>query len=142
MAIGCHGAAIVGSKDLRNYLINFSRSFIYTTALPPHSIACINAAYQLLSETDQIGRLQKNISHFNLRSKKMKGFISGKSAIHCRIVKGNKTVDKIEKLLQSSNVYVKAVKSPTVKEGSERIRICLHAFNTEKEINKLLTLVK
>lgn len=141
-AMGCHGAAIIGTNTLRNYLINFARSFIYTTALPPVSVATIRAAYELLGETDLTGKLKKNIKHFNDSAKKIKGFIPSRGAIHCKIIKGNKTVDKIEKLLSAKNVYIKAIKSPTVKAGEERLRICLHAFNTEKEINKLLTLVK
>ena len=39
--LGCHGAAILGTEELKSYLINFARSFIYTTGLPPHSIATI-----------------------------------------------------------------------------------------------------
>ena len=46
--LGCHGAAILGSSELRDFLINFSRSFIYTTALPPHSVATILAALKFL----------------------------------------------------------------------------------------------
>ena len=141
-AMGCHGAAIAGDKILRNYLINFARSFIYTTALPPVSIATINAAYELLQDTKQIEALNKNISYFNAASKKINGFIPSRGAIHCKIVKGNMVVDKIEKLLAAGSVYIKAIKSPTVKAGEERLRICLHAFNTEKEIKKLLTLVQ
>ena len=48
-AIGCHGAAILGSQPLKEYLVNFSRSFIYTTALSPHSVAIILSAYQYLN---------------------------------------------------------------------------------------------
>ncbi|WP_337251754.1 aminotransferase class I/II-fold pyridoxal phosphate-dependent enzyme [Maribacter halichondriae] len=47
-SIGAHGAAIIGSKALVDYLINFSRSFIYTTALSPHTIATISSAYRYL----------------------------------------------------------------------------------------------
>src|SRR5688572_20783050 len=52
-AMGCHGAAIVGSEVLRTFLINFARSFIYTTALPYYCIDAIRHAYQLLIETRQ-----------------------------------------------------------------------------------------
>jgi 8-amino-7-oxononanoate synthase len=39
--LGCHGAAILGSAVLKNYLVNFARSFVYTTGLSPHSVATI-----------------------------------------------------------------------------------------------------
>ncbi|MBK7183153.1 MAG: aminotransferase class I/II-fold pyridoxal phosphate-dependent enzyme [Bacteroidetes bacterium] len=51
-ALGCHGAIILGSDLLRNYLINYARSFIYTTALPLHSLVAINQAYQLLLNSE------------------------------------------------------------------------------------------
>jgi 8-amino-7-oxononanoate synthase len=141
-AMGCHGAAVAGSKALRDYLINFSRSFIYTTALPFHSLASIKAAYVLLKETDRIELLKRNISFFNQLTEKSKKIIKSRSAIHCKVIKGNDKVDDLEKKLAEGNFYVKAIKSPTVKEGKERIRICLHAFNSEIDIKKMTRLIK
>src|SRR5690606_2365620 len=63
-ALGGHGAAVLGSHVLRQYLINFSRSFIYTTALPPHSLATIHSAYNELLLTHNINRLHQNIQFF------------------------------------------------------------------------------
>ena len=51
-ALGCHGAIVLGSSLLREYLINFSRSFIYTTTAPFHQLASIKSAYELLSRSD------------------------------------------------------------------------------------------
>ena len=51
-ALGCHGAIVLGSNLLREYLINFARSFIYTTAASFHQMASIKMAYQLLQESD------------------------------------------------------------------------------------------
>jgi 8-amino-7-oxononanoate synthase len=53
-ALGSHGAIVLGSAALRSYLINFARSFIYTTALPPHSLRSIRASYQFLHEAPDI----------------------------------------------------------------------------------------
>ena len=47
-ALGCHGAVILGSETLRNYLVNFARSFIFTTALPVHSLIAVKCAYEML----------------------------------------------------------------------------------------------
>lgn len=136
-AMGCHGSAIVGSEKLRDYLINFSRSFIYTTGLTEHSLLAIKAAYHLLSETNQMDVLRNNINYFNSRFQNHQGFIKSDSAIHCCIVPGNKEVQDLELHLQQDQLFVKAVKSPTVKAGLERIRICLHSFNTKEEIDLL-----
>ena len=64
-ALGCHGAAIVGSKDLRNFLINYARTFIYTTAMPLHNILSIKYAIKELSLTTELKKLNNNISYFN-----------------------------------------------------------------------------
>jgi 8-amino-7-oxononanoate synthase len=140
-AMGCHGAAIVGSKDLRDFLINFARSFVYTTALPQGSLQKIKAAYQLLSEAKQIGQLKENISYFNSLVKGDHKFIPSTSAIHCRLFPGNHNVDIIETRFEKNDMFVKGIKSPTVKEGAERVRICLHAFNTKEEIRNLVKLI-
>ena len=47
-SLGCHGAVILGSNELKIYLVNYSRSFIYTTGLAPHSLAMIWSAYRFL----------------------------------------------------------------------------------------------
>jgi 8-amino-7-oxononanoate synthase len=140
-AMGCHGAAIVGSKDLRDFLINFARSFVYSTALPPHSLLMIQAAYELLVESDNRIKLKENINYFNSLIKEDDKFISSTSAIHCRLFPGNHNVDIIESQFEKSDMFVKGIKSPTVKEGAERVRICLHAFNTKDEIKKLVEII-
>lgn len=69
-AMGCHGAAILGSTDLKSYLVNFARSFMFTTALPPHGVATILAAYEKLVENQskwplECQKLTQNIRFFN-----------------------------------------------------------------------------
>lgn len=67
-AMGCHGAAILGGEKLKEYLVNFSRSFMYTTGLPPHSIATVISAFQhLISKEgkESRSRLEANIVFFN-----------------------------------------------------------------------------
>ena len=144
-ALGCHGAAILGSNDLKNYLVNFARSFIYTTALSPHSVATILIAYQQLQkENNAIQKLKKNIQFFN-QEKIMLGlkplFVYSKSSIQCAIISGNEKVKNIANQLQEKGFDVKPIISPTVPEGQERLRFCLHSYNTEKEISNVLQLL-
>ena len=141
-AMGCHGASVVGSEELKHYLINFSRSFIYTTAMPEHSLLSIKAAYQLLKKTIEIEKLRSHVIYFNtLMTKPHHNFIDSTSAIHCHILKGNNDVQFLEEKLAKRNFFVKSIKSPTVKEGQERMRLCLHSFNTKDEIAELLSLI-
>ena len=143
--LGCHGAAIVGSQELKDYLINFARSFIYTTGLSPHSVATILVGYQHLeSEKQTIEKLRENIIHFN-QEKNILGlkpmFVRSKSAIQSAIIPGNQKVKSIASQLQEKGYDVKAILSPTVPEGQERLRFCLHSFNTKEEISEVLRLL-
>lgn len=143
--LGCHGAAILGSQKLVDYLINFAKSFIYTTGLSPHSVASILVAYQHL-ETEKIAlqNLRENIIHFN-QEKKLLGlntlFVRSKSAIQSAIIPGNLKVKNIANQLQERGFDVKAILSPTVPEGQERLRFCLHSYNSKEEISEALKLL-
>ena len=143
--LGCHGAAILGSQKLSDYLVNFARSFIYTTGLSPHSVATILVAYQHL-ETEKIAleNLRENVIHFN-QEKNLLGlnpiFVRSKSAIQCAIIPGNENVKTIANQLQEKGFDVKAILSPTVPEGQERLRFCLHSFNSKEEISEVLKLL-
>jgi len=143
--LGCHGAAIVGSQELKDYLVNFARSFIYTTGLSPHSVATILVGYQHLeTEKNTINSLRKNIIHFNqvlhlLGLKPM--FVKSKSAIQSAIIPGNQNVKYIASQIQEKGFDVKAILSPTVPEGQERLRFCIHSYNTKEEISEVLGLL-
>jgi 8-amino-7-oxononanoate synthase len=143
-ALGCHGAAVLGERNLIMFLINFANSFIYTTALSPHSIATINAAYKQLNATTNIKALHKNIALFQsqIMLYKLDGyFLKSDSAIHCCAIPGNTKVKNIASKLIQKDFDVKAILSPTVAVGKERLRICLHSFNTEKEITEFVDLL-
>jgi 8-amino-7-oxononanoate synthase len=143
--LGCHGAAILGSAELKSYLVNFARSFIYTTGLSPHAVATILVAYQhLTTEQAALQLLKSNILFFNqekLRLGLKPMFIYSKSAIQCAIIPGNDKVKSIATQLQEKGFDVKPILSPTVPEGQERLRFCLHSYNSEKEITEVLELL-
>ena len=148
-ALGCHGAAILGTRDLRDYLINFSRPFIYTTALPPHSLATIKTAYKRLEQQNisgagQIQQLLHNITIFKSEIKRLRLqalFTPSDSAIHCCIIPGNVKVKQISEALKRNNFDVKAILSPTVPATKERLRFCLHSYNSSIEITEVLELL-
>jgi 8-amino-7-oxononanoate synthase len=146
-ALGCHGAAILGGNELKNYLVNFSRSFIYTTALPPHSVATIVATYNFMKSDKFLNELKslhlnKAILQLQVETNNLQEFFAiSKSAIHYCVVSGNEAVKKVSTKLKKEGFDVKPILSPTVPEGKERLRICLHSFNTSKEIEKLVALL-
>ena len=140
-AVGCHGAAVLGSTLLRDYLINFSRSFIYTTALPPSSVRAIARAYTLLPRLDEEReRLRLLIDMFR-QTPIGWGRLDSGTPIQVVIVPGNTAVKALADRLQGAGLDARPILSPTVEKGKERLRIVLHAFNTEEEIEKLTRLL-
>jgi len=143
--LGCHGGAVLGSLELKEYLVNFARSFIYTTGLSPHSVATILTAYQQLeTEKETIEKLRQNIVFFN-QQKNLLGlkpmFVRSKSSIQSAIIPGNEKVKELAQQLQDKGFDVKPILSPTVPEGQERLRFCIHSYNSEEEINAVLGLL-
>ncbi|MEH6405962.1 MAG: pyridoxal phosphate-dependent aminotransferase family protein [Leeuwenhoekiella sp.] len=147
-AMGCHGAAILGGNDLKTYLVNYSRSFTYTTALSPHAVATIITSYKQLIEAEEeslaLRKLTENIEFFTQKADFLgikSRFIEGDSAIQSAIIPGNTVVRNMEKKLNEAGFEVKAILAPTVPEGQERLRLCLHSYNTKEEINSVLTIL-
>ena len=143
-AVGVHGAAILGSNELRDYLINFSRAFIYTTALPLHSIVSIKNAHEfLLQNLSRIDQLKKLITYFKSQIVNHKSqIINSDSPIQCIVIPGNNEVKAMADKLQQNGFDVRPILSPTVPKGQERLRICLHSFNSKEEVDNLVNTLK
>lgn len=139
-AMGCHGAIVIGSETLRSYLINFARSFIFTTALPLHSLANIQCAYETLNnegfENNSLHRLIKQFKE-NFKTVADTYLISSVSPIQSLIIPGNERARNVSKQLQKKNFDIRAILSPSVPAGKERLRISLHLHNTEEQIDAL-----
>lgn len=144
--LGCHGAAILGTNVLKAYLINFARSFIYTTALSPHSTSTILMSYQVLKQANQARKLlHSNIVYFNEQKLSLglhEVFVPSESAIQSAIIPGNENVKNVAQILNHNGFDVKAILSPTVPLNQERLRFCIHSYNSEASILEVLNLVK
>jgi 8-amino-7-oxononanoate synthase len=138
-AAGCHGAVVLGSALLRNYLVNFSRPFIYTTALPPSAVSAIGKAYAIFAKMDdERSHLAALISMFRERCSGLQ-LCDSSTAIQGVIIPGNGQVRKAASDLRQNGFDVRPILYPTVPQGAERLRIVLHSFNTFDEIDRLCT---
>jgi 8-amino-7-oxononanoate synthase len=134
-AMGIHGACVAGSKLVHDYLINFARPFIYTTALPPHSIASIECAFDHLTRNFSLQQtLRSRIELFLSRTTSFSNRVASTSSIQTALFPGNSNVKKAADVLQKCGLDVRPILSPTVPVNTERLRICLHTYNTDEEI--------
>ncbi|MCF8276734.1 MAG: 8-amino-7-oxononanoate synthase [Flavobacteriales bacterium] len=140
-ALGCHGATVLCNDNLRQFLINHARSLIFSTFTSNHSLLAVKCVYDMLSVNDYSNL---NISHlitlFNQSMKDVSSVqqIGGESPILGVIVPGNAEVRAVAAAMQNDGFDVRPIVSPTVPKGTERIRICLHEFNTEAEVKGLI----
>ncbi len=133
-ALGTHGAIVLGNYILKQVLINFATSYIYTTALPFQTLAAIKCSYDLFPEMDQErDHLQKLIQIF-------REFYPNSSMSHIQSVPiaGNKAVRHAAQAIVEQGFDVRPLMSPTVQRGHEVLRVCLHAFNAGDELAQLI----
>jgi len=136
-AIGFRGACVVGPQLLREHLINTARPFIYSTAPDAFSVAVIEHAYKLMAnsapERATLHELIRQWVAYRSGVTRL-SFIGSNSPIQGVIIPGNGNVTRMEQRLRSHGFLVRAIRSPTVPAGEERIRICLHSFNSVEEL--------
>lgn len=153
-AVGCHGAVVCFPSNLyKDYLINFGYPFIYSTALPLHSLASIRCAY--LTMTGEKGDNLRNIVF--LRVKLFRDLmdailpknnpiylIESSSPIQALVIPGNRVCTEFcDRLCAASKQRIRLfpIKSPTVPKGTERVRIIIHAHNSIEQVRWLVRLL-
>ena len=143
-AMGSQGAVVVGAEELKSFLINFARSFIYTTAMSLHNLITLKYAFEELEISDEPKKLLKNISFFKevIKSGNFEDlFLPSDSAIQSCVISNTKDVRAIANKFKEYSIDVKAILSPTVPTGKERLRFCIHSYNSEEQIRQVLNLL-
>jgi 8-amino-7-oxononanoate synthase len=145
-AFGLHGACVFGSETLKSYLINFSRPFIYTTALPIDLIKQIPNILVPENINSKREKLFTNIQFFRLEVKKHLGddFLTSDEASPIqRIAFGSKEIlVRVEKELLTNGFACKAIYPPTVPSGEECLRVSIHANQQEKDMLRFIQIMK
>jgi 8-amino-7-oxononanoate synthase len=147
-AAGCHGAVVICDRLSKNYLINYAYPFIYSTALPSHSLTTIRCAYETMTSVTGVRLrqdLRQNIHWFRnqlipmLRSFPQVHLLPSTTAIQALVIPGNAECTQFcQDLYALSHIRLYPIKSPTVPKNQERVRIIVHAHNTRKEIQSLI----
>lgn len=142
-AIGTMGAFITGDIDMIDVIRQKARSHIYTTALPPAIIATTLMSLDIIKAGKQQQKLKNNIAFFQQIAKHHQlNFMPSNSAIQPLIIGNNSQVIALQNQLEIAGFLVGAIRHPTVKKGTERLRISLNANHTQNQIEQLLSLLK
>lgn len=146
-AFGAHGAAVLGARAMVDYLAATARPFIYSTAPPPAQVAAVSTAYDSLraEHETRYARLRQLIEsfHYMVAAYDLSGHVPKNSGpIQIFRLPGNAAVLEAEAACRETGFLIKGIRSPTVAAGTERLRICLHAFNDEAEVVSLLAVLR
>lgn len=139
-AIGVSGAFVAGSEALIESLIQYSRSYIYTTALPPACAVAAQQSLKIIEQEPQIrAHLQALICYFKANTGHLNyDFLTSSSAIQALIVGDNASALVLSERLRHSGILVSAIRPPTVAPGSARLRITLTAAHTFSQLDQLI----
>jgi len=137
-ALGSYGAYAAASQEIVNFLVNRARTFIYSTALPPAVVGATLAALYLVKTEPQLRLdLHQKVAFFKkqLRKNGLKDD-HGPSQIVPVMVGDSTKALAIAEELQRHNIYVKAVRPPTVPQGSARLRFSITRYHQEPDLKK------
>ncbi len=143
-AAGSFGAYACGTKVLRDFLINKSRSFIYTTAMPPALAQASRAALQIIRAGSQLRRkLQDNADYLRAQLEGM-GFdtMNSSTAIIPILVKDPSRAMVMSKRLLEQGIFAQAIRPPTVPVATARLRLTVTATHTQDDLDQLLNALK
>ena len=142
-AAGVMGAFVAGNNDFIEFLIQKSRPYAYTTAIPPGVCQAILMSLEIIKNGEQKEKLLKNIEFFKTISSQLDlNFEDSKSAIQPLIIGSNSKALEISNSLFDSGFFVSAIRPPTVPPNTARLRFTLSANHQLEEIELLLGKVK
>ncbi len=139
-AFGVSGAAVLCDTSLAQYLVQFSRHLIYSTAMPPAQACALSAALLRIQQADELRQiLQQRIMQFRRGAKGLPlALSSSDTAIQPMLVGDNQRTLLLTQRLREYGIWVTAIRPPAVPQGSARLRITLTALHQEADIRDLL----
>lgn len=143
-AHGCQGGAVLGSQQLRQLLINKHRGFIFSTGMSPLlAQAILNSVAKLKNSATQRALLNGNISYYNQKISVLDNVQAtcNPGPVQAVFTPGNDFTVALSESIRNQKINVGGVRYPTVPKGTERIRIILHSFNTQSEIDLLINVL-
>lgn len=138
-AIGTSGAFVAASEDVVDYLTNFCKHYIYSTALPMPIVAATIKSIQLSQQPWRREKLTERIAYFReVASRHSLKLMLSHSAIQPVIIGDSEEALKVSQYLKENGFWVSAIRPPTVPKNTARLRITLSADHELVHIDNLI----
>ncbi|MDE3060948.1 MAG: aminotransferase class I/II-fold pyridoxal phosphate-dependent enzyme, partial [Pseudomonadota bacterium] len=138
-AVGSYGGYVCGSKTLVDYLKTAARSLIYSTGLPPATVAASIAALKVMQREPELA--QKPLQHARLFTSLL-GMKEAESAIVPVILRDSEKALAASALLEERGFLVAAIRPPTVPEHTARLRFAFSALHEESQIEAVAEIIR
>ncbi len=138
-ALGVAGALVVGSSRLRDICVHRARTFVFTTGVAPPVVGALLAAVRIAREAEDLR--ERALSHARRIAREL-DLPQPAAAIVPVVVGSNERSLALAARLERAGIDARAVRPPTVPEGSARVRIAAHATNTTEEVDRLIELLR
>ncbi|AXI25163.1 hypothetical protein CFE53_02960 [Methanofervidicoccus sp. A16] len=139
-AFGGLGGFVCGIEEVVEYLINTSRSFIYSTALPPSLVSGALKSLELIEEGHLTEKLQENIRSANRIFRRYNLIEEDSLTPIYPVILGDRTMEVSEYLLKNG-IYAPGIRYPSVPKGLERIRVSINVGHREEDFERLGSLL-
>ncbi len=139
-AFGLSGAAVLCQEPVAEYLLQYARHLIYSTAMPPAQACALQAALLRIQQGDDLRqRLQQRITQFRCGAAALPLQLgASETAIQPLLVGDNQQTVALAEQLRAAGLWVTAIRPPTVPPGGARLRITLSAAHESEDIDRLL----
>ena len=137
-ALGSYGAYVCCDATLRSYLVNYARTLIFSTALPPPAVAAASAALELLVERpERVAALQQNARTLRdaLAAEGLAAHGSETQIVPLVLGGAGEAMRACERAL-AAGVFAQAIRPPTVPDGTSRLRLAVMASHTSSELRR------
>jgi len=142
-ALGASGGCICGSRPLIDFLVNRARSFIFSTAPVPAAAAAATAAIRLIRAGDgkaHRDKLWQLVEQLNSKLKTQNS--KWRSAIIPLLIGDETKAVELASKLRKQNIFIPAIRFPTVARGEARLRVTLTAAHTGRDVAELAAALK
>ncbi|WP_145573562.1 8-amino-7-oxononanoate synthase [Yersinia mollaretii] len=139
-AFGLSGAAVLCQEPVAEYLLQYARHLIYSTAMPPAQAIALQTALLRIQQADDLRQqLQQRIAQFRRGAADLPFSLGGsETAIQPLLVGDNAQTLALAEQLRAAGLWVTAIRPPTVPPGGARLRITLSAAHQPEDIDRLL----
>lgn len=137
-ALGSYGGYVCASQSMIDFFVNHARSVIFSTGLPPATVAASLAALEIMQHENMSGEVLKKAQTFTSRL----GLPEAQSAIVPLIIGGDAEALKASDMLKAEGFWVTAIRPPTVPENTARLRFAFSAAHSDADVEALIRAVR